>query len=109
MGSIIKKIIQANKNIYLSISITTRYKRTKELNGKDYYFVSKKEFSNHLHNFLEYKKIFTNYYGTPKINISKTKLSHINTTLDINIHGHKKFKNKYYTSLSIFIMPTSFG
>ena len=63
-----KKLAENNKNFAISISHTTRKPRPNEINGKDYYFVSKKEFEDLLkeNNFFEYANIFDNWYGTLK-------------------------------------------
>ena len=61
-----KKLEKNNTNFTISISHTTRKPRPNEINGKDYYFVNKKEFDSLINgnNFFEYAKIFGNYYGT---------------------------------------------
>ena len=63
-----KKIAAQNKNFKISISHTTRIPRPNEVNGKDYYFVSLKEFNELMKekNFFEYASIFDNFYGTLK-------------------------------------------
>ena len=70
--SLAKKIIKKNKNFELSISYTTRQKRQKEIDKKDYYFISKKmfDFLKKRNFFIEYAKVFNNYYGT---SLEKTK------------------------------------
>ena len=68
-SSLAKALIKANPNFILSISITTREPRPGEVNGKDYYFVSKQDFDRmHSNNeLLEITQIVNNYYGTSKV------------------------------------------
>ena len=65
--TLVKKIAQEN-NFKISISHTTRKPRTNETNGKDYFFTSEEEFKNLIENeeFLEYAKVFGNFYGSSK-------------------------------------------
>ena len=66
--TITKKIQQKYQNFKISVSHTTRKPRTNEIDGVDYFFVSKNEFKNLIkkNEFYEYAKIFENYYGTTK-------------------------------------------
>lgn len=107
-GTICKKLIEDNKNIWLSISMTTREKREGEIDGKDYFFVSKEEFETKIKNnaFLEYAKVHSNqYYGTLKDKV----FDHLNNgedvILEIDIQGALQIKNMYSEGLFIFIMP----
>ena len=67
--TLVKKISK-NKNFFVSISHTTRLPRPNEKNGKDYYFISKNHFKKLIKKgqFLEYAKVFDNYYGSSKKN-----------------------------------------
>ena len=69
-----KLLIKKMKNINLSISYTSRSKRLNEINGKDYYFVSKKKFDALKENnfFIETAKNFNNLYGSPYKNINRS-------------------------------------
>ena len=62
------KLISKNKKYYTSISHTTRTPRLNEIDGIDYIFTDKNQFQNlvNKNEFLEYAKVFENYYGTPK-------------------------------------------
>ena len=70
-----KLLIKKMKNVHLSISYTSRNKRLNEVNGKDYYFVSKKKFEilKNKNFFIETAKNFNNYYGSPYKSILKSK------------------------------------
>lgn len=76
-GTVRKEIFsQDDNNFHYSISMTTRKMRPGEVNGKDYYFVSKEEFEKEIESggMLEYAKYVDNYYGTP--------LKYVNEMLD---------------------------
>ena len=105
-----KKISLLN-NYTISISHTTRLPRTNEVNGKDYFFVDEKTFLSLIKNneFLEYAKVFNNFYGSSKkfvfTNLKKGK----NVLFDIDWQGTKKIKQKKlkYKLITFFILPPS--
>ena len=98
-------------NFEISISHTTRKPRPNEISNKDYYFVKEEEFKRLIKNeeFLEYAKVFNNYYGTtrtPVINkLNKSK----NVLFDIDWQGADQIKNKKldYKLITFFILPPS--
>src|SRR5210317_1354292 len=104
-------LLSKNNNFEISISHTTRKPRPTESSGKDYYFVSDDEFKRLIENeeFLEYAKVFNNYYGTsrtPVINkLSKGK----NILFDIDWQGADQIKNKNldFKLITFFILPPS--
>ena len=92
-----KKIQQKYQNFKLSVSHTTRSPRSNEVEGVDYYFVTKEKFKNLISNnkFYEYAKIFENYYGTLKKNVDENIINY-DLVFDIDWQGTKqlsKFKN----------------
>ena len=92
-----KKIQQKYKNFKISVSHTTRTPRSNEVDGVDYYFVSKEKFKELIDKgkFYEYAKIFENYYGTLKKNVDDT-IKENDILFDIDWQGRKqlsKFKN----------------
>ena len=102
----------SNKDNYaISISHTTRNPRPGEVNNKDYYFVNDNEFQRLIKNeeFLEYAKVFNNYYGTTRTpvidNLNKGK----NVLFDIDWQGADQIKNKKldFKLISFFILPPS--
>ena len=108
--TLVKKI--AKKNSYnISISHTTRKPRTEEIDGQDYFFVSQEKFKNLVKNdeFLEYAKVFENYYGSSKKwvieNLNKGK----NVIFDIDWQGTEQIKNQKlnYKLITFFILPPS--
>ena len=108
--TLVRKISKL-KNYQVSISHTTRTPRTNEVNGKDYFFVKKKEFKNLIKKkqFLEHAKVFKNYYGSSKkLVLSKLKKGK-NVIFDIDWQGTKQIKQKKlkYKLISFFILPPS--
>ena len=105
--TLVGELLKNNKDIYLSISMTTRDKRNSEVDGKDYYFVSEKEFIKNIedNNFIEYAKVYDKYYGTPKNEVEKRLSSGIDVVLVIDITGALNIKKIYKDAIFIFIMP----
>ena len=105
------KLLSKEKKYFVSISHTTRKPRSNEKNGKDYFFVSDEEFKRLIKNdeFLEYAKVFDNFYGstrTPVIqNLEKSK----NVIFDIDWQGADQIKNKNldYKLITFFLLPPS--
>lgn len=109
-GTICSEILKDMNDIKLSISMTSREPRGQEVNGVDYYFVSKEEFETRIQNneFLEYAIVHSgNYYGTPKSNILENLNNGINVILEIDIQGALKVKETIKDAVFIFIMPPS--
>tara|TARA_B100000575_G_C23067282_1_gene614630 strand:- start:658 stop:1290 length:633 start_codon:yes stop_codon:yes gene_type:complete len=106
-----KLLTKKMKNINLSISYTSRNKRLNEVDGKDYYFVTKKKFETlkKKNFFIETAKNFNNLYGSPFKNIilSKKRKQHI--LFDIDWKGARKIRKKYKKNeiIDFFILPPS--
>mgnify|MGYP002011031705 FL=1 len=105
------KLISKNKKYFTSISHTTRTPRLNEIDGIDYFFIGRKEFQNLINEneFLEYAKVFENYYGTPKKSIIGKLDEGKNVIFDIDWQGTEQIiKRKLdYKLISIFILPPS--
>ena len=106
-----KMILKKVKNVILSISYTSRNMRLNEVNGRDYYFVSKEKFS-HLENnnyFIETSSNFNNLYGSPIMNIRKSNSINKNILFDIDWRGARKIRKNFYKKdiVDIFILPPS--
>ena len=103
-----KKIQKNNLNFHISISHTTRQPRSNEIDGKDYYFVTKNDFNNLVKNgsFYEYAVIFGNYYGTLKDPVINLLSQGQNILFDIDWQGTQQLKKiKNLPLLTIFILP----
>ncbi len=109
-GSVCKEIIKCRENIWLSISHTTREKRGKEIEGVNYYFVSREDFEEKIKNneFLEYAIVFNNnYYGTNKAEVLDKLSQGIDVILEIETIGAAIIKELYKDAILIFILPPS--
>lgn len=111
-STLIKALIKNQyciNNINLSISYTTRVRRSGEIHGKDYYFISIKEFECMIraNAFLEYAKVFNHYYGTAKNSIEVMLANGINVILDIDWNGIRQIRSKTSNIYTIFILPPS--
>lgn len=107
--TIVNRIINDGLGIY-SVSMTTRNMREGEVNGKDYFFLSKEEFLDNIKkdNLFEYAIYNNNYYGTPKNFVFNNINNGKNVIAIIDVQGAMKIENKYSDALSIFIMPPNF-
>lgn len=108
--TVCNKVVEEMKNTKISVSMTSREPRGKEVEGVDYYFVSKKEFEERIEKgeFLEYAIVHNNqYYGTPKAKLEEDINKGKNVILVIDIQGALKIKEIVKEALFIFIMPPS--
>ena len=105
------KLISNNKNLFTSVSHTTRTPRSNEINGVDYFFVSKNEFEKLIkeNQFLEHANVFNNLYGTTKKNVIDKLNKGKNVLFDIDWQGADQIKNKKldYKLITFFILPPS--
>ena len=104
-------LLSVNENFQVSISHTTRKPRVGEIPNKDYYFVNDSEFQRLIKNeeFLEYAKVFNNYYGTTRTPVINNLNKGQNVLFDIDWQGADQIKNKKldFKLISFFILPPS--
>jgi guanylate kinase len=105
------KMLSEKDNYETSISHTTRQPRPNEVNDKDYYFVNENEFNRLIKNqeFLEYAKVFSNFYGTTRTPVIDKLNKGKNVLFDIDWQGADQIKNKKldYKLITFFILPPS--
>ena len=112
-GTVRKHIMRDRKlGLAYSISMTTREPRANERDGVEYYFVSKKEFNEHIKNddFLEWAEFVNNRYGTPKSRVEELRNEGKNVFLEIEVKGATQVLAKMKDDpgvVSIFLMPPS--
>ena len=98
-------------NLEFSISATSREKRGNEIDGKDYYFLSAKEFKNNIKNeaFLEWEEVYRdNFYGTLKTEVERIWALGKNVIFDIDVSGGLRIKRKFpEETLAVFVKPPS--
>ena len=104
-------LLSTQDNFEISISHTTRQPRPNETHNKDYYFVNDDEFKRLINNeeFLEYAKVFNNYYGTTRTPVIDRLNRGQNVLFDIDWQGADQIKNKKldYKLITFFILPPS--
>lgn len=108
-STLIRRFLAEDHNSTFSVSYTTREKRQNETNGKDYYFVDIDTFKEMIHKngFLEWEKVYSYLYGTPKKEVFETLERGLDIVLDIDVKGALNVKNQYPYAHLIFIEPPS--
>ena len=107
-GTICETLKKEN-NVWYSISMTTRQIRDGEVDGVNYYFISKDEFEKRIEDgqLLEYNIYNGNYYGTPKDKVLEKMNEGVNVILEIDVNGAKNIKKIFNDVLLIYIAPPS--
>jgi len=107
----LSKLLSKQNNYYISVSHTTRKPRINEVDSQDYHFVSEYEFKSLIKNneFLEYAKVFNNYYGTAKSSVINNLNKGKKLIFDIDWQGTEQIKEKklQYKLITFFILPPS--
>ncbi len=107
----LSKLLSKQNNYYISVSHTTRKPRINEIDSQDYHFVSEHEFKSLIKNneFLEYAKVFNNYYGTAKSSVINNLDKGKKLIFDIDWQGTEQIKEKklQYKLITFFILPPS--
>ena len=103
------RLVESVDSLYRSISMTTRAPRPGEKDGMDYIFIEKPEFIKRLNKneFLEWAKVFGEYYGTPKKHITHMLKRGSDLLLSIDVQGAMKIKRLKLDAVYIFILPPS--
>ena len=96
-GTVVKEIFDISDKFAYSISATSRQPREGEIDGKDYYFVSREEFEDMIAKgeMLEHNYYCGNYYGSPKEHVYKELERGRNVILEIDVNGGMQIKSKY--------------
>jgi guanylate kinase len=110
----IRRLVMKDKslNLVYSVSMTTRQRRDKEIEGRDYFFVSDDVFDKNIEkgNLLEWAEFVGNRYGTPKDRVEELRNEGKNVILEIEVNGTRQVlaKCKGRDVISIFLIPPSF-
>ncbi|MDE5654005.1 MAG: guanylate kinase [Clostridia bacterium] len=106
-GTVLAHTTAKYSNLKYSVSVTTRAPRVGEVDGVNYFFKSIQEFEEMVANgeFLEYKRVYDNYYGTPLVNVQKQLEEGYDVVLEIDTEGALDVKNIYPDAVMIFISP----
>jgi guanylate kinase len=103
-----RMLLRADRNVELSISVTTRPKRPGEINGRDYHFIDRARFDGMVGRgeLLEWAEVFGNWYGTPRDPVLKALQAGRDVLFDIDWQGTQQLHEKARTDLvSVFILP----
>ena len=108
-GTVCNALLQKQHNMVYSVSTTTRVPRAGEVDGKDYFFVGKHTFEKMIENdeFLEYAKVYDNYYGTPRNYVIEKLEKGVDVILEIEMDGAGQVKQKFRDGVMVFVLPPS--
>ncbi|MBD2359997.1 guanylate kinase [Anabaena minutissima FACHB-250] len=109
-GTLMRSLLQRHPELYYSVSATTRTPRPGEIDGKNYYFISRNKFEQLVAQgeFLESAEFAGNYYGTPREAVLNQVQSGGLVVLEIELEGARQIRASFPEALSIFILPPSF-
>jgi guanylate kinase len=108
--TISRALLKRDRNLTMSVSVTTRTKRPGEVEGQDYFFIDPTEFNLMVNRgeLLEYAKVFGHYYGTPRVPVEKALGDGRDVLFDIDWQGTQQLKASARADLvSVFILPPS--
>ena len=108
-GTVCRTLCRQNPNLYCSISATTRSPRRGEKEGENYYFLSEKRFRQLKEQgaFLEWAKVYGNYYGTPTQQVKESLDKGLDVILEIDTQGAKQIRYNSKEAVLIFLLPPS--
>lgn len=108
-GTICKEILDQERNIEMSVSMTTRSPRKGEIDKVHYHFVDRESFEKLIEEdgFMEYADVYGNFYGTPKRKVLEWINAGIDVILEIDVQGAMQIKKNYPEGVFIFILPPS--
>ena len=108
-STICRAVVQRMDDVELNVSVTTRPKANGEVDGKDYWFVSRDEFQRRINDglLLEHAEVFGNLYGTPRDNVEESLEKGVTVLLEIDVQGGRQVKAVDPDAVMIFILPPS--
>jgi len=107
--TIVKEVLRQFPSFRFSVSATTRDMRPGEVDGKDYFFITKPEFEKRIADgdLVEHELIYSNYYGTLKSEVEKALTNGEDIIFDVDVKGGLSIKNKFPEAVIIFVRPPS--
>jgi len=107
--TVCKLLKQKLPNLKFSISHTSREPRAGEVEGTDYHFITQKEFEKKIKDgeFLEWAKVFKNYYGTASESVDQHLIKGEDVLIELDVQGAQSLRNINYKAVFIFMMPPS--
>lgn len=108
-STIVHHVLSDLRNVQFSVSHTTRPKRNSEEDGREYYFVSDKEFERMIarKKFVEWAVVHGHYYGTSKKEVEE-KRERKDVILDVDVQGAAQIRKKYKKAVFVFVLPPRF-
>lgn len=108
-GTVVKRVVEKDENIGLSVSATTRAPRTGEEDGVHYHFVTREKFTEMLSvgEILEHAEYCGNFYGTPKAEADRAIAEGRDLILEIEVDGASQIKKMYPDAVLIMLIPPS--
>jgi len=109
-GTIIEHVLEKVENLSYSVSYTTRAPRSKEVDGREYFFVSRDTFEEMIAagEFLEWACVHGNFYGTAKNQILEQTAVGADIILELDVQGAASVRQLLMDSVSVFILPPSY-
>ena len=109
-GTIIREVLDVVPNLSYSVSFTTRAPRPGEVNGREYFFISRDVFDEMAASgeFLEWACVHGNYYGTAKRQVVEETAAGIDIVLEVDVQGAASVRQLLLDSVSVFILPPSY-
>ncbi len=109
-STVCRYLVNSLPEVEVSVSMTTRPPREGEKEGINYYFVSEGDFKSRIKTgfFLEWAKIYGNFYGTPLDKVEKRLQQGKDVILEIDVQGALQVRNKYPSAVLVFVAPPSF-
>lgn len=110
-GTLVRKLLNRHRELTLSISMTTRNPRPGEVEGQDYYFVTREQFAEMIEarSLLEWAEYTGNCYGTPRQQVEEKLAQGRDIILEIELLGARQIKSSFPNTRSIFILPPNFS
>lgn len=107
--AVVDRMKKLGRSFHYVVTATTRPKRTREKNGVDYHFLSRKKFQQMIdkHQFLEWANVYGNYYGVPKEEITSALSKGVDTIIKVDVQGAATIKRILPQAVFIFLMPPS--
>ncbi len=107
--SLVKSLTETLSDVAVSVSYTTRKKRSKEQEGVDYHFIDHETFTSMLEEnaFLEHAKVFLNFYGTSSMWVEEMRSKGFDVVLEIDWQGARQVREQFPEAHSLFILPPS--
>ncbi len=108
-STICRELLKRYKDVFLSVSVTTRPRAAGEVEGRDYHFVGADEFKKLAQEgyFLEHAEVFGNMYGTPRNEVDRALAEGKTVLLEIDVKGARQVRQMYPQARLIFILPPS--